>query len=53
MAQQQEPFRAPIIGGNKIIDESHLPRINCVDIFSMILNFITWIFIILIIFEEK
>ena len=53
MAQQQEPFRAPIIGGNKIIDESHLPRITCVDIFSMILNFITWIFIILIIFEEK
>ena len=40
MDQQQKPLQEPIIGANKISDESNLSKLTCVDIFSMIMNFI-------------
>ena len=52
MDQQRKPLQEPIIGANKISDESNLSKLTCVDIFSMIMNFIFRIFIILIIIAE-
>ena len=40
MDQQQKPLQEPIIGANKISDESNLSKLTCADIFSMIMNFI-------------
>ena len=55
MEQRPEPLQMPIIGSNKI--SYNLNRLKCflrcLDIFSIIMNFAVWIFLILIIITSK
>ena len=48
MEPQQEPLQMPIINANKISDESSLSIFSkCREIFSIIINLATWVFLIL------
>jgi len=55
MEQKPEPLQIPIIGENKI--SYRLNKITCIfrccDVFSIIMNFSVWIFLILIIITVK
>ena len=55
MENQQNPLVAPINNLKKLYNLSYLETVTCSDVCSLIFNFITWLFFILIIItsEEK
>ena len=55
MEQKPEPLQIPIIGENKISYRLNKTRCiaRCCDVFSIIMNFSVWIFLILIIITVK
>ena len=53
MNQPQEFIEISKIGTKKMSNESDTPKVTCTDIFSIVINILTWIFLILMLYQNN